>query len=365
VVPGYPIKEVYGDYQHFVQNKRKEWSDLCGTDRHVCRPDDPESSVVRRGINSALNDFVDHYAKPRANPGQGAPTFDVSASLQVCPLNASEDSPLDEPGPRFTAPSFEELAPNTLRIDLDGEQSTTSRAVPNLHALAADPVANQVSNSSRCPSGAGPAGPGVATYESEPLDRTYTMIGPTHVTVPYEASGSELQLNARLYDVPPEGNPAMVDRGFRTLTEQNGSAEMHLMGNGWRFERGHRVRIELAQDDDPFLKASTIPSRMALDDVTLRIPVREETAPEVPIAEGGGDGGGPDDRDPGRPDGADTAPAATGELPFTGLALGPLFALGFLLVALGATLRAAAPVRRSSNPLKASSGSVDTAPDRS
>ncbi len=35
-VPGYPIQEYYGDYQHFVQNKRKEWGDLCGADHHVC-----------------------------------------------------------------------------------------------------------------------------------------------------------------------------------------------------------------------------------------------------------------------------------------------------------------------------------------
>ena len=35
-VPGYPIQEYYGDYQHFMQNKAKEWGDLCGADHHVC-----------------------------------------------------------------------------------------------------------------------------------------------------------------------------------------------------------------------------------------------------------------------------------------------------------------------------------------
>ncbi len=39
-VPGYPVQEYYGDYNHFVQNKRKEWADLCGADRHVCRYED-------------------------------------------------------------------------------------------------------------------------------------------------------------------------------------------------------------------------------------------------------------------------------------------------------------------------------------
>ena len=32
VVPGYPVQEYYGDYNHFVQNKAKEWGDLCGQD---------------------------------------------------------------------------------------------------------------------------------------------------------------------------------------------------------------------------------------------------------------------------------------------------------------------------------------------
>ena len=35
-VPGYPIQQYFGDYEHFVQNKAKEWGDLCGADHHVC-----------------------------------------------------------------------------------------------------------------------------------------------------------------------------------------------------------------------------------------------------------------------------------------------------------------------------------------
>ncbi len=29
--PGYPVQQYYGDYQHFVQNKAKEWGDICDT----------------------------------------------------------------------------------------------------------------------------------------------------------------------------------------------------------------------------------------------------------------------------------------------------------------------------------------------
>ena len=349
--PGYPLKEYYGDYQHFVQNKRKEWSDLCGADHHVCTPADypggdlnaDPQSIERRGVNDDLSDFVDHYVKPAANTGQPAPVLNVTASLQVCPANASKEFPLAEPGPRFSAASFEGLAPNTLRIERESPRDTTSKAVPNAHALAADPFTNLLSNGGRCPSGAGPAGAGVASYDSPALPRSYTMIGPTHVTVPYEGTGSELQLNARLYDVAQDGQATMVDRGFRTLTASEGSAAFDLLGNGWRFERGHRVRVELAQDDDPYIKASTAPSRLELAGVTLAIPVREASAtlrpdssdaPETtsPAPSGGGGQAG------GR---AAAAAARAGSLPFTGLNLGPLCALGLLLAATGLTLRAA------------------------
>jgi hypothetical protein len=47
-----------------------------------------------------------------------------------------------------------------------------------------------------------------------------------------------------------------------------------LNGNAWRFKSGDRLRIELAQDDAPYVKASTQPSALTLPGVTLQLPVR-------------------------------------------------------------------------------------------
>ena len=75
----------------------------------------------------------------------------------------------------------------------------------------------------------------------------------------------------------------MVDRGpYRVVERDAAPATFELHGNGWRFEPGHRIRIEIAQDDRPFLKTSEVPSTITINGVRLRIPVRE---PQPPVRE--------------------------------------------------------------------------------
>ena len=107
-------------------------------------------------MTTRLNRFIDHYARPPANPRQPRPNFDVTVSLQTCPQNASGAWPHDEPGERFNAATFGDLAPHAWLLELGGEQATVSDAEPNPHAAESDPVAN----AEGCPSQTGPAGPG-------------------------------------------------------------------------------------------------------------------------------------------------------------------------------------------------------------
>ncbi|MGH2802567.1 MAG: hypothetical protein ACRDL4_05905, partial [Thermoleophilaceae bacterium] len=125
---------------------------------------------------------------------------------------------------------------------------------------------------------------------------------------------------------------------------------LDLLGNGWRFERGHRVRVELAQDDDPYVKASTVPSTMELAGVTLELPVREASArlgsrldrSRARRRRRGDDreGAGGGRRDGGGGGGeAEVVSSASGELPFTGFPLLPPVAAGLGLLVTGAALR--------------------------
>jgi acetyl esterase/lipase len=281
-VPRYPVQEYYGDVGDFTQNKAKEWGDLCGADHHVCTLADYSAglnanppTLQGRGVTTRLNRFVDRFARPPGNPSAPAPAFDVTAALQVCSATASPERPADEPGPRFTASNFAQLAPSELRLEATGSQTTTSAAAPNLHAPSSDPIAN-VFNGSNCPVETTPAGPGVATYDLAPLAAAVTAIGRTRVTVPYTSTGAGqgLELNARLYDVLPDGRAVLVDRGGVRIAQPSGTVEFDLNGNGWRVARGDRLRIELAQDDDPYVTRSNQPSTMTLAGVTLQLPVR-------------------------------------------------------------------------------------------
>src|SRR5206468_273813 len=193
VVPDYPIQAYHGDYQHFTQNKAKVWGDECGDDHHVCTVGDypggdfnaDPPSLVRTGVTTRLNRFIDHYARPPGDASAPQPPFNVTAELQICPQNAN-GQPTDEPGRQFTAPTFEQLAPNTMNLTFTGSQMTTSHAVPNAHATNSDPVGNFASNGGRCPVETQEAGTGVATYDSDLLDSNETMIGATQVTAHFQ-----------------------------------------------------------------------------------------------------------------------------------------------------------------------------------
>ena len=113
------------------------------------------------------------------------------------------------------------------------------------------------------------------------------MIGQTRVIASVQGADAGLQLNARLYDVYPDGAQVLVDRGVHTLVDGSGTVTFDLHGNAWRFPEGHRVRIELAQDDDPYVRRADRSATITLTEATLSMPIRE-------IAPGNNGEAGPD-----------------------------------------------------------------------
>jgi len=127
------------------------------------------------------------------------------------------------------------------------------------------------------------------------------MVGTSSLTVDFTVAGggsSPFQLNARIYDLAPDGTQTMVDRGTRSFTQAAGPLTFDVHGNGWRFAKDHKIRIELAQDDDPYIKSSTVPSSAVITGISLAVPIREASdtiaggaAPDPPGEAGAASGG--------------------------------------------------------------------------
>jgi hypothetical protein len=72
-----------------------------------------------------------------------------------------------------------------------------------------------------------------------------------------------------------------------------------LHGNAWRFPQGHRLRIELAQDDDPYVRRADQPVTVTVARVHLSVPIREvapgdpgEAGPDIRLRVAARAGGG-------------------------------------------------------------------------
>jgi hypothetical protein len=61
-----------------------------------------------------------------------------------------------------------------------------------------------------------------------------------------------------------------------------GSIRLPLFGNHWALPRGHRLRLDLTQVDQPFLRPSNAPSAITFDAPTLVLPTRQ--SPDVTLS---------------------------------------------------------------------------------
>ena len=146
VNPDYPVQAYFGDYQHFVANKAKEWGDLCGDDHHVCtvedfRNDDGDiklSKALRpgsgRGSTLRINAFLAHFLK-----GKGKrPKMNVTATTTICAANATEKYPVDEPGPEYPGENLALPCAADLHLRLV-RRGLVSNAAVDAHAVDSDP----------------------------------------------------------------------------------------------------------------------------------------------------------------------------------------------------------------------------------
>ena len=86
-------------------------------------------------------------------------------------------------------------------------------------------------------------------------------------------SGQYGQIDARLWDVSPEGTQLLVSRGVYSLTNgQRGKIAFQLHGNGYRFAPGHTVQLELLGRDAPYYQAGNFPFTVRTSHLKASLP---------------------------------------------------------------------------------------------
>jgi acetyl esterase/lipase len=276
----YPIELYLGDFQHLTaQNKPKEWADLCGQEHRICTIDDfrradgrldfsNSPQRVRKGINTRMAEFLDHVLLGRGP----RPAYGVSATTTICPANADQLHPADEPGIEHRARTWRALAPLRARFTWDSGGVLTP-AGPDPHALLADPVVGSRQADKCYTTPLTQAGPGIVQLASEVLEEPFTMMGIPTVRAELSAPLRGYWVAARLFDLSSEGALTLVARGVCRTGTGNDCSVFDLSGNGWVFERAHRVVLQLTQADVPHLRPSNLSSVVQVGAVALEIPV--------------------------------------------------------------------------------------------
>ena len=284
--PNYPVKMYVGDYGHFVQNKAKEWGDLCGDDQHVCTLEDyrradgtldlthKAPTRVRRSINTMIDKFLAHFLLRSGR----RPAMNVTATTTLCPGDATEKYPADEPGIEYRAPGWRALAPVLETFSWEGGGMTSTELLDRRDD--SDPVYMD-RRGQRCYTTAeNDAGPGVVQYVSDPLDESFTMMGMPRLRLGYETPAPNYWIAGRLLDKAPDGRLTLVNRAVCRVNEaaapKVGCHTFELWGNGWRFEQAHQVVIELSQSYTPTFRRNNMPSAIQFTSAQLELPVVPE-----------------------------------------------------------------------------------------
>lgn len=196
--------------------------------------------------------------------GQGtAPRHgSVLAFAQVCPDGA--------PGGRsYLAENWERLHPLTVTFRHRGVQRIRSGAGRESTAKAIDPILSKGS----CTTVRARRDRGTALIQRR-FRRGFTMLGMPTVEASIRTRGRGGFLAARLWDVH-RGRQLLVSRGlYRLRDNQRGRIVFQLLGNGWRFRKGHTAKLELLGRDPNFLRTSNFRFSVRLSRARVDLPGR-------------------------------------------------------------------------------------------
>jgi pimeloyl-ACP methyl ester carboxylesterase len=205
--------------------------------------------------------FFDAYLKKQGTPPAAG---SVTVFTQTCPTTIRAGGPI-------SAASWAKIHPGRFALGGARTQSVSSEG--------GDPDAaklfDKVLGNDPCPATAAGKGKRTAVY-SKKVRKGFTMIGLPLVKATVSTKGRHGEIAARLYDVF-KGKETLITRGhYRLLDRQKGKIAFQLNGNGWRFAKGHTVRLELLGQDPNYLRKSNGRFTVKVSALSASLPTREK-----------------------------------------------------------------------------------------
>lgn len=216
----------------------------------------------RDRLVAAIDDWFAHHVR-----GDGVkPAEGVRATTQVCPRSGPV-------GRTFRAASFARLArARRQKLFVDPATVTSSGGDPDV-GTAIDPVAGMGDG---CVKTERSEAPGTARYRLKGAGtKAFTLIGAPALRARLGLGGAEPgipQLDARLWDVAPDGTQQLVARGLYRPFEGRNRWELHP--NGWRFRPGHAAELELLGQDAPYARPSNEAFQVDVERLRVTLPTR-------------------------------------------------------------------------------------------
>jgi dienelactone hydrolase len=214
-------------------------------------------------VDQALQDQGARFlASVLKRQGKAPRDGSVVAYTQTCPEDAAAGGP-------FRARSWDELHPRKLRLRRRAGQAIRSDGGDPAVAAALNPIGGQ----GACASLPAARAAGTAVVQRT-VTKPFTLLGFPTVRASVRTRGRGGMIAARLWDVA-DGRQTLVARGvYRLDDNQKGRIVFQLFGNGWRFARGHRAKLELLGSDPGFLRPSNFEFSVRASKLSVELPGR-------------------------------------------------------------------------------------------
>ena len=216
--------------------------------------------AVDRVLNTQGAKFFAAYLK---GEGKGPRPGSVTAFTETCPAT-------DPAGGPFRASSWEKLHPGSVRMGARSVQRITSDGGDPDVAASINPIGGKP----ECEAVSAARAPGTA-IATRRVGKPFTLLGLPTVRAAIKTKGRGGMIASRLWDVSA-GKQVLVARGIYRLRDgQKGKVTFQLFGNGWRFKRGHTVKLELLGSDPTFMRASNFEFSVKVSHLTVSLPTHE------------------------------------------------------------------------------------------